>query len=357
MISENRSPYIVYMPSLRGNSAGLRVLAKLARLLKDNGETVFICSPGAAIKDEILKNYDGPCFLSFKHLLEFEARNVHPITIYPEVTSGNPLGASVIVRYVLGLPGVLGGTKEFNNRELLVGYESSLTELTKAVLTLKIEVLDQTVFYYKALSERPLTCFYAGKFRSLNGAPFGLPDGCIEIHRSGPQAQSPEEIADLFSKSAVFYTFEPTLLTFEAAMCGCPHKFISNEIFKSSYNSNRRYGEDTSSYTEGELPDHEVIANEALKELEKNEKETFAQLRDFVEHSQEYAIRFSEPELFRLLIQQRDGIVKYRNLLSFIFQFLLTQPVRRVSRLVRELNRLKRPNNRSWWPTKFIYRR
>ena len=351
-----RVPYIIYMPSLRGNSAGLRVLAKLASMLKARGETVYICAPGKIIKNEILRNYGGLDFLSFKELLFFETDNLHPIFVYPEVTSGNPLGALSIVRYVLGLPGVLGGTKEFHNTELIVGYDYSLTSVVKAELTLRINVLDRSVFNYKVVSERPFTCFYAGKFKSLNGVPFGLPSNSIEIHRSGPLAQTPDEIAYLFSRSSVFYTFEPTLMTVEAAMCGCPFKFIPNHIFESSYNADDEYGIDKSTFVEGQATDHQELAAAASNEIEQLEEKTSAQLEIFIEKTQSFAAQNQRMELFRLIIKQRDGFIKYRSLIAFVFHFIATQPIRRFPRLFRELTRLKRVDNQKKFPKTLTYR-
>jgi hypothetical protein len=43
---------------------------------------------------------------------------------------------------------------------------------------------------------------------------------------------SPEQIADLFRKSEVFYSYEDTSLATEAILCGCPVVFIKNEFFK-----------------------------------------------------------------------------------------------------------------------------
>ncbi len=227
-------PYYIYVPSLRGRSAGVRVLLKLGRLLVERGHIVFFAVPSARVKSVCVQNVDIP-ILDARIILAHRKAGCAPIAVYPEVVVGNPLNAPTVIRYVLNWPGLLGGDASYAPDEIIYGYTEVLCQHVPGARLLHIPVFDTSVFYRHDSGPRNGTCFYAGKYRLCGGVPFGIPDGSVEILREGPGSQTPEEIAGLFRKSEFLYVFEDTLLSLEAALCGCAVIFVPSDIFPVSF--------------------------------------------------------------------------------------------------------------------------
>lgn len=76
------------------------------------------------------------------------------------------------------------------------------------------------------------TCFYASKYCQFGGALLPATTDSTEITRFLPDSPSQQEIADLFRRSTLFYTYENTALALEAVMCGCPAVFLPNPHLK-----------------------------------------------------------------------------------------------------------------------------
>jgi hypothetical protein len=160
-------------------------------------------------------------------------RKIAPVVLYPEVVSGNPLRAPLVVRYFANFPGLLGGDATPNPDDIKFAYSEVLAQAVGVPgNVLQIPIVDTQIFQPLPPASRTETCFYAGRFKSLHGGvPFGLPADCIEIFSAPPQAQSQAEIAELFRRSKRFYCFENTALSLEAALCGCPTVLMPNEYF------------------------------------------------------------------------------------------------------------------------------
>lgn len=154
-----------------------------------------------------------------------------PIFVYPEIVPGNPFGGDCLVRFVLNYPGILGGDKVFADNELCFGYSKVLAAQTNyPENVLFIPASDPHVFYPpQTETERSGSCFYGSKYqKSHNGKLFDITRSSLEITSGSPNSQSPQELADLFRRSEVFYTYENTALAIEATLCGCPAVFLPN---------------------------------------------------------------------------------------------------------------------------------
>ena len=154
-----------------------------------------------------------------------------PIVVYPETIVGNPLNAPLVVRYVLNFPGLLGGDKVYPPSEIIYAYSETLGAAAGSPQNiLFIPTTDTTIFYPPDVEvRRKGSCFYAAKYKIFHkGELFDITKGSEEINREGHNIQTPKEIAALFRRSEVFYTYENTALAIEAVLCGCPAVFIPN---------------------------------------------------------------------------------------------------------------------------------
>lgn len=231
LLPNRRHAYYVVAPQYTQRSAGIKALHMLCNALNRAGERAFLITrPYSSPENAIHPGLLTPLLTESVIRQDYES-GLTPIVIYPEVVSGNPYNAPLAVRYVLNYPGLLGGDREYRPDEFVITYSG---ELAKAVpntrMTLFVPASDPDVFSPEPRVPRSGSCFYAGKYREIHGgALFDITRDSVEIHRQPPLAQSPEEIADLFRRSEIFYTYENTALAIEALLCECPVVFLPNE--------------------------------------------------------------------------------------------------------------------------------
>lgn len=226
-------PYYIVAPSYINTSAGIKVLHLLCHHLNKKGYPAYmvilpnIYSGGIAVDLVTPKLTKEIMELHFKH-------KRCPIVVYSETITGNPLNAPLVARYVLNYPGLLGGDKVYNEKEIIFAYTKDLARSfsSEDLNVLFMPVSDTKIFYppeYKI--ERKGTCFYASKYQSVHGGKLKEinEENSYEITRDKPDSLSTLEIAERFRNSEIFYTYEETSLALEAILCGCPTVFIPNE--------------------------------------------------------------------------------------------------------------------------------
>lgn len=229
---QRRHPYYIAAPHYSSQSAGVSVLHLLCHHLNACGQLAYMVSvtadPAVATSPHLVT----PVLtrqLAVRHL---EA-GLHPIAVYPETVSGNPMGCTTVIRYVLNFPSLLGGDPHFAARETVYGYseELALAAGGSTARLLFMPIADTLSFYLPSTpTERRGNCFYARKHRLLGGKPHPCTQDAVEI-RHGPGAQSKDEIGDLFRRSECFYAHENTALIYEAMLCGCPVVCIPGSHF------------------------------------------------------------------------------------------------------------------------------
>jgi hypothetical protein len=227
------NPYYIVAPPYVRTSAGIRVLHLLCHTLNRMGHTAYVlmypAMPWRAYQV-------GPDLITpiLNHDIvksHFE-RGIVPILVYPETISGNPFGGPCVVRYVLNFPGLLGGDTEYAPDELCFSYGEVLATHTRNPDNiLFLPAIDTRIYYPPSEGqERKGTCFYADKYQVAHkGKLFDITQNSIEITRDRPHSQTPQEIADIFRRSELFYVYENTALAIEAVLCGCPVVFLPNE--------------------------------------------------------------------------------------------------------------------------------
>lgn len=210
--------FIVYAPPYRHNSAGVRVLHELNRLLNKCG-----------YNSEIYNNQE----ITDKD-----------IVIYPETVEYNPLNAKNVVRYVLQTPGFFGQEqKTYPENEYIVTYHPIFYD---NVPSLYIDVIEPSLFYTDHGIKKDTISIYVGKgiFHPMIENP-RVPEGfkLQLITHNNPATR--EDLAMLLKMTKTLYTYDNcTALKEEAVMCGCKVFFVSEEgmqEFISNYKSS--YGE------------------------------------------------------------------------------------------------------------------
>jgi len=228
----NLHPYYIVAPPYSRFSAGIKVLHLLCDTLNRRGQRAFLLiipdmPRGVAVVH--------PDFLTPRLTQDImdahAARKITPIVVYPEMFAGNPLHAPVVARYVMNVPGLLGGDLTYAPDELVFPYSESLAqnEAQKANV-LYLPVSDTRIFHPPPPeTPRSGSCYYAMKYKQRYAANFTPPEqDSLEI----TFVQSPEELATIFRRVEKFYCYENTATSLDAALCGCPTVSLPNEHLK-----------------------------------------------------------------------------------------------------------------------------
>ncbi len=191
--------YVIVAPTYRQNSAGIVVLYELQKWLIRFGQ------------DAIVLNWNAP----------FPVDD-DDIVVYPEVVSGNPLGAKHVVRYILNIPGKLGGDTSYDKTEKLIAYDEALSKYSNGRV---LKVPRPERFFFNKGYERTVNCFWVGKGKDYNHP---VTRNCIEITYQWPARRY--ELAELLNRTKTLYTYdECTALIWEAINCGCDVRLIKGD--------------------------------------------------------------------------------------------------------------------------------
>lgn len=315
-----RHPYYIHAPHYVQSSAGTRALHLLCHWLNRKGQLAFIVpfqQAGEPVHPDLLT----PLLTPGAAAAHVEQKRV-PIAVYPEIISGNPLGTNCVVRYVLNIPGHLGGQKTYPVEDMVWTYSRHLaTFCDHWDGVLHMPVIDQNVFHPDPDRPRHGSAYYASKFKNdHNQKVFGLPEGAIEITRGLPDSQTPEEIARLLQGAETFYCFENTALATEAVLCGCPAVFMPNPFLDRPI-AIEELGWD--GYAWGAEPSEVARARASVPQGQENFRKTvgtfFAQLDAFIDMTQDRAGRTppaaAVPELLTdgLIFNARDIAARIRS--------------------------------------------
>ncbi len=149
------------------------------------------------------------------------------VAIYPEVVSGNPLGAPIVVRWLLNKPGVLTGEAAFGRTDLLLVYAPHFADSASAdvpTLELRCQILKTDTFREPVPApQRHGSCYILRKGRKRR-IVHDLRDS-IRV-----DGMSDQQMAEVFSRVEVCYSYDPyTMLSRYAALCGCLSVVVPQE--------------------------------------------------------------------------------------------------------------------------------
>lgn len=219
-------PYYIVAPAYRQNSAGIRVMHMLCHLLNRCGQDAYL-----------YPTQTNP--LWHTPLLTDELERQHaqagrqPIVVYPEVVPGNPANSPSVVRYLLNVPGLLGGDTEFPDSEMIFAYgQHLLPEGVGTERLLFLPPIDTSIFNNRDNpydTHRKGCLIYPGRYAdALKNHP-ELAARCTVITHEWPATR--QEMADMFRRSERVYCFASTSIAMEAMLCGCPVVVLRSPFF------------------------------------------------------------------------------------------------------------------------------
>ena len=251
--------FVIYSQGYNPLSGGSIALNKLAHNLELCGEKAYLWSYS--------KNPDwlGELIHRSKSLDGIE----NPVVIYPEVVKGNPREAQKVVRWLLSIPGFIGGDGEYGSNDLVMSYSEYY-----AMKCMKSSQL-LTAYDWRFTDwgddhqERKGVCYCVRKGSGVKNIRH---DGNIATPIDG--YHSNRQLREYFNHHGTFISYDHmTMLSVFAVLCGCesmvvPEKDLSADEWRRMFPYFRygiAYGEDDLRYafrTKQFLPD-------LLLELEK----------------------------------------------------------------------------------------
>lgn len=214
-------PYYIHAPAFRETSAGIVVLHTLCHLLNTQGYDAYI------VGTDVLNPKFNTSVVTREVLAEHNRNGLTPIVVYPEIVSGNPLNASVCVRYILNRIGRITGKPLNEGKDDLFFYysENFLGDARKEdVDFLYLSILDTEIFKPDPSKTKDRTFVFQYRY-PLEKIDFSLfPAGTELISMANPV--SLHELAAKLQTGRVLYSYEISAVCPEAMMCGCPVVFM-----------------------------------------------------------------------------------------------------------------------------------
>ncbi|PMG83492.1 hypothetical protein [Vibrio breoganii] len=299
--------FIIVAPSFDQNSGGAIVLHKFCSCLSEIGMNAYVTPYPLyyPFRNRIIKNgYVKACLGLIRHKFKavygkityksaFDNKlfkgsiDESDIVVYPEIIEENPLKAKNVVRWLLHSPDYFTGRISIGNEDLVVPYNSTVdVSKIKGKFTISdnpLTIVHLPLDLYKSGrsrdDERVGACFLV---RKGIGKPFVHDDDAIQI-----DDMSHSEVAKVFEKSKVFYSYDPnTLFSRLAVISGCRSLVIPNERVPkdawrpvdSALRNGVAYGLDE--YNQGiDL----LTANKVIDDLREEENNNFIQCQNFVD--------------------------------------------------------------------------
>jgi len=232
----------VYAPKYVTWSAGIRALHYLCHSLNELGfrSWVAIHGPVRGKEASVNPDLDTP-FLTRAVADEHLHTNTSTIAIYPESVDGNPLNASVTVKWILNFPGLLGGETHYLD-DFVVAYSLVLSDSYAKVGNERIPVifypvvdlyeLDRSVANFRETDQKR-KLLYCQKFRALGGKPADHGEDIFEVTRFQKGSPKREQLLNLILNAPEVIVYENSTIITEAQLLGTPVRCISNQWFDS----------------------------------------------------------------------------------------------------------------------------
>jgi hypothetical protein len=200
-------PYVIWAPDYCHNSGGSKALHRLVHLLNESGYSAYVTTAGNPDWNE--KWVRNP-----KKDLDPRA-----IAVYPETAEGNPFGLNNRVRWVLNVPGFLGGEDKYDPGEVIFVWSRVFLDQPEDRV-LQVKTLEDELFNTKKLSTKDEDRFWYGKGMKKGITLLPITNGLEEITYDWPATR--EELAEVLKRTKIFYTYDDrTQLILEALLCGC----------------------------------------------------------------------------------------------------------------------------------------
>jgi glycosyltransferase involved in cell wall biosynthesis len=209
------------------------------------------------------------------------------IALYPEVVVGNPLNAGTVIRYILNLPGVIGGSLFYPDSDQMFIYSKFFNQKMNypqdRILT--TPYLDYETFEDRH-EKRSGKLFYKGKgtiSTKLNAEDIGSA-------KSYDGVEGQKTLTNKLNKAEVLYSFDSiTAMSDIARLCGCPVVIVpNNQYSKEDCQAIDTWDLDGICYgIENERIAKESISSDKIKGWFVQEEENFStQLDNFIKITQ-----------------------------------------------------------------------
>ncbi len=226
LFESRRSPYYILAPDFRHSSAGIRNLHYLCHVLNEMGYEAYLA--GASVTSDFLRTP-----LLDESTIERHFRSGRlPIAVYPEIISGNPLHIPVVARWLLNVPGALGGDVFFKKNDLIFYHLPWCLPEGLEGHSLYIPSTDTRLFNNENNpmdSKRSGFCRYANKYLAFGGKIKPEHEPYQSLGHETPL--TPEEIASILRRSEALYCYERSAIIQEAVACGCPVINVASEYW------------------------------------------------------------------------------------------------------------------------------
>lgn len=219
--SDKDAPYYLLISDYTEKSAGVRAMYYLCHALNLLGQEAYILGSKTDV------NHLRTPSLKISDFNRHRKSQRVPIIIYPEVVFGNPLEMPFIVRWLLNKPGVVGGSEELNDGEMIFTYADYFVPEGMSLPLLKTPLIDRTVFnnddnpYDK---QRQGKVYYAHKYLIDGGE---LTEHVKDARSLCQDVElTRQELAEILRRSELLYCYEASSIIGEAQLCGCPVAII-----------------------------------------------------------------------------------------------------------------------------------
>lgn len=208
-------PYYVYAPDYRESSSGIQSLHYLCHALNLEGAKAYMVGCQATHPD-----LQTP-LLTEAVRAQHESLGLAAIAVYPEIVTGNPLSAPVVVRYMLNREGVLNGNAiEAGPDDLRFYFRQEFYDEAAPGDFLRIPMVDIGMFSPDPVQAPALSLLYLNRVprEAVDFSRIPAHTQILSMHNPLPLA----ELAKLLRKARVLYSYEQSSTCSLAVFCGCP---------------------------------------------------------------------------------------------------------------------------------------
>lgn len=217
LFATQRAPFYILAPDFRHSSAGVRNLHYLCHTLNELGYEAYIA--GASKTSIHLRTP----LLDVATMERHFRAGAMPVAVYPEIVSGNPLNLPVVARWLLNVPGHLGGEDQYHANDLIFYHLPWCLPEGLTGQQLYLPSVDTRIFNNDDNpfdTQRSGFCRYAHKFLGFGGKI--RPEHAAFQSLGHEIKLTPEEIAATLRRSEALYCYERSAIIQEATACGCP---------------------------------------------------------------------------------------------------------------------------------------
>ncbi|WP_434027915.1 glycosyltransferase [[Pseudomonas] boreopolis] len=208
-------PYYLLAPDYRESSSGIQCVHYLCHALNLEGAEAYVT--GCSVTHPRLKTPLLDAATRERHLAEKRRF----IAIYPEIVSGNPLGAEVSVRYMLNRQGVLNGNAlDAGPDDLYFHHREEFVDPAHPGPLLTVPMVDVGLFSPEPAQPRTRALLYLNRVPRAAVDFSALPPDIEVLSMDAPLPL--EALADAFRRARVLYSYESSTTCRLAIMCGCP---------------------------------------------------------------------------------------------------------------------------------------